>query len=627
MDAITGLAVSASGARVLAWSERDAAAWNLESGAELWRAAAEKKFTSGALSANGRRAALTDGPDAVRIWDVESGQALPPFNEAVSFVRRLAFDESGTHLTVTAERRLVRHDVASGLAVGSAMEHHYDMLDLQPTADGRRMVSSSWDGAVKVWNAQDGRSLLSVIPVGAVNQEAEIWPSHDGQFVLVHRPKNENRSAALAVWRATPTREPVRKIFEDERSLDGTRLSPDDRVGAIGSMVGNRAYVFELESGRVLLDQSLAGRVYAHLFSPDMQQYFVLTADGWRYGWSLATGAELWPPQKVSGLVRPAAMSADGTRMIGGYDDGHIRVFDPATGALVQTLDHPGEIKVLRFAPDGSGRFLSASTDGLAHVWDLKSGKKLQTFIGHTHTILAASWHPDSRQVATASYDGTARIWDVATGQPVGPPLQHLSWLSHLEYSPDGNLLATACRDGTARLWHAPSGEPASPLLPQTTTTETVRFTADGKALLVRDQDGFTFWEVATGEPLTVHYPAPTTGGIGMDAVPYRSILSRDGRQVFVGTSMEHAMLWTVPQPRGAAPAWFPEFLEALAGVRFDDNGEPHTAPATQMEKFFPVIREAGADDEYARWAGRLLQAEDRPAPAVPIAPLPVPEK
>src|SRR6202012_2113068 len=117
-------------------------------------------------------------------------------------------------------------------------------------------------------------------------------------------------------------------------------------------------------------------------------------------------------------------------------------------------LDHPGEGRVLRFAPDGSGRFVSASTDHVAHVWDLQSGAQLSTFSDHADKINAASWSPDGRWIATASFDGTARVWDGSPGRVVSPPMPHATWLAHLEFSPDGSRLATACRDGTVRFWN-----------------------------------------------------------------------------------------------------------------------------------------------------------------------------
>lgn len=339
-----------------------------------------------------------------------------------------------------------------------------------------------------------------------------------------------------------------------------------------------------------------------------MKRCYALTANGWLYGWELETGAELWPPSHQPGYIRPGAISPDGTRIIAGHNDGHIRIHDTATGALVQTLDHPGEVKVLRFAPDGSGRFFSASTDRLAHVWDLPTGKKLQTFAGHSDVIIASAWSRDSRFIATASYDTTARVWDVANGQLLGAPMPHLGWLSHLEFSPDGTRLATVCRDGTARLWHPRTGQPASPPIALQTSGEAVRFTADGRAFVVRDHDGFRFWDTATAEPVTPHYAEPSSGGVGMDSENWRAILSPDGTRVFLAAAMNDGALWSIPQPRTRAPAWLPAFLETLAGLRLDERGELRLLPPSEP----PALPVGSPEDEYAAWALKILSEAGR---------------
>jgi serine/threonine protein kinase/WD40 repeat protein len=609
-DGIDDARISADGAHVLAWNGKRACVWDTGTGAELLQIPAMTRFGRVALAGSGKRVAFIDGDHFVRVFEVDSSRQYAPIENPFGNLDWIALNGAGDRVTITSDNNLTIYDIVSGLPVSPTMEHHYQVDGLEATSDGERLVSAGWDGAINLWNAREGSSLLSPIEVGST-QDAEFSPSRDGSKILVHLPQRSDRTESITVWRGTPTREPQRRMLPGLRDFDAGRMSPDGRLGALGMIPGNRSYVYELESGKVLLDHALAGRIFLHLFSPDMRKCYALTVDGRLYGWSLETGEELWPPDQQPGFIHPAEISPDGSRIIAGHDDGHIRVHDTVTGRLVQTLEHPGDIRVLRFAPDGSGRFISAALDGSAHVWDLKSGKKLQTLVGHTHTIISAGWSPDGRYVATASYDKTARVWEAATGRLVGQPMQHLSWLAHLEFSPDGQLLATACRDGNARLWHPLTGEPASPQL-QGATCETVRFTADGKALLVRDQEGFSFWDVQNPEPASVHYPEPSGGGVGMDAENYRSIMSADGRRVFLGCSMNYGALWSVPQPRGEAPAWFPEFLEALARLKFDQAGEARSLPFSELEKFLPAIRKSGPNNEYAIWGERVIGSAGR---------------
>ncbi|RKZ76097.1 MAG: hypothetical protein DRR19_28880, partial [Candidatus Parabeggiatoa sp. nov. 1] len=50
-------------------------------------------------------------------------------------------------------------------------------------------------------------------------------------------------------------------------------------------------------------------------------------------------------------------------------------------------------------------------------LWDVSSGKPLETLRGHTNWVRSASFSPDGKMLATASSDNTARLWQVFSTQ------------------------------------------------------------------------------------------------------------------------------------------------------------------------------------------------------------------
>lgn len=605
---VVGAALSANGRRVMAWNKARAAVWDETSPGPLLQVQAQSRFMHGALAAGGGRMALIDGDYTARTWQTDTGVLLSSSESSLASWHSLALNEAGTRLTIQGNTNdLSLYDTTSGLVVTPQMKHFYYPHSLVTSADGSRQVSFGNDGRACVWDANNGQAAMSAIWL-RTDSKAAISLSQDAGVILLYPDDNLDGPCPISIWRATRTNPPRRQRVDTQRDFNAGRLSPDGRLGCLGLFPGNRAYLYELATGRVLLDAVTRGHVYVHLFSPEMQRYYVFTANGWRYGWDLKSGRPLWEPRREPGQIRPAEISPDGSYLLAGHNDGHIRIYESATGNLVRTLDHPGEIKTLRFAPDRSGRFLTGSRDRVAHLWDLKTGKKLRTFAGHAHTIISSAWSPDSRLVATASYDHTARVWDVSTGQAIGQPLRHLAWLSHLEFSPDGRLLATACRDGTVRLWHPRTGQPASAPLPQSSTAETVRFTRDGACFLVRDHSGFRFWDTAGAEPVTVAYSEPVTSGLGMDAESWRAILSPDGRQVFLGYSINEGVLWDISQPRGQVPAWFPDLLESLALIRTGEAGEKRVISGVKLLEIRQRLAGGHETGDYADWARRVLR-------------------
>jgi WD40 repeat protein len=68
--------------------------------------------------------------------------------------------------------------------------------------------------------------------------------------------------------------------------------------------------------------------------------------------------------------------------------------------------------QALAVSPDG--KWLAAP-DGLAiRIWDVASGKEVDTLSGHTGAILSLAFAPDGRTVISGSEDTTALIWDVS---------------------------------------------------------------------------------------------------------------------------------------------------------------------------------------------------------------------
>lgn len=105
------------------------------------------------------------------------------------------------------------------------------------------------------------------------------------------------------------------------------------------------------------------------------------------------------------------------------------------------------------FVKDGRGEASVLRTDTLSVVAHLE---------GHTNLIRGIHFSNDGSAIITASLDGTARIWDLRSNPPKqtvidpGVPLNH-AWLSH-----DGAFAVTEA--GVLQVWDARTGQPLATL-------------------------------------------------------------------------------------------------------------------------------------------------------------------
>jgi WD40 repeat protein len=105
------------------------------------------------------------------------------------------------------------------------------------------------------------------------------------------------------------------------------------------------------------------------------------------------------------------AMSPDGKRIAGAMSDRTVRVWDTATGAVLQVLRGHTDLPLgIAFSPDGT-RLASSSYDKTIRIWQLGTSRA-RVLRGHSGPVYQAHWL-DASHVVTGSRDGTIRIWDV----------------------------------------------------------------------------------------------------------------------------------------------------------------------------------------------------------------------
>jgi WD40 repeat protein/serine/threonine protein kinase len=418
--------------------------------------------------------------------------------------------------------------------------HGYLVWSAAFSADGKRILTGSWDKTAKVWDAATGQEILTLngnncwvlsaafspdgkrIVTGGgefgyegikPTSEAKVWDAATGRqlfgisghqspvWSVAFSPDGKrilsgSRGGRVSVSDAATGQELLVLKCEDE--LASVAFSPDGKRIAAG---GATVKVWDAATGQELLTfKRHGGAVFGVAYSPDGKRIATASEDFTVKVSDAATGHELVALKGHAAQVFGVAFSPDGRRIVSGSYDKTVRVWDAATGQELHVLKgHAGLVRRVAFSPDGR-RIVSGSDDKTAKVWDAEKGQELPTFKGHHDFVRSIAYRPDGNRIVTGSGDKTAKVWDAATRQEVLTLKGHTSVLWSVAYSPDGKRIATASKDRTARVWDAATGQEVLALKGHTDEVLSVAFSADGKRIVTGSTDmTVRVWDAETG--------------------------------------------------------------------------------------------------------------------------------
>ncbi|KAI0337165.1 WD40 repeat-like protein [Trametopsis cervina] len=340
--------------------------------------------------------------------------------------------------------------------------------------DGSRIAASFDDEFIQVWDAKNGKLLLSLdILRDEVNRDEEVvWAlcfSADGKRLL-----SGGVDGKVLLWTlqaipdaVTTAGEPVvagdfLSIMEGHESSVWTlSFSPDEKTIASGSVDG----VVNVWSVPDATDKTypVVGQCLhtfpghnAHVIS------VIYTADNTRLisfaemvgkVWSLETGSAVASMKGHTGSIWGVAASHEGDRIMTSSDDNTCRIWDIETGDELVTLgDHTGPVWSVAWSPDDKN-VLAGSWDGTATISDSYTGEKLHVLSRDSAVIGTVAWSPLGDIVCTGSENGMVRLWDPHSGEFVAEFQGHVDKVKNITFTPDGQDIFTGSDDGSIRHW------------------------------------------------------------------------------------------------------------------------------------------------------------------------------
>ena len=399
--------------------------------------------------------------------------------------------------------------------------HNDRTVEAAFSRDGAMILTTSFDGTVRLWDAATGRELR-VLDGGAAGF------SPNGRVLAVVGTDSLVRLLDTATGEELASFQAVDVV---NVSLSATGL-----VAVAADTAG--AFVIDAASGEQLLH--LTGHRDGTCrveFSPVDALLATASQDGTAKLWDLATGNELRSLTGHAGPVCGLAFSPDGARLATAGEDGTARVWDVATGQeLLVISGHATGIGGVAFDP--SGRLIAtAGGDGLTKLWDVSpSGSRELLTVGTDAPATFSAYSTDGTRLATGTEEGEVAVWDAATGERLAVLRGHTDRISGGGFSPDGTLLVTSGEDQTARVWDVASGSELLVIAEHTDTVWSSTFSPDGTMLATGGLDGLVaLWSVPDGRQIA-----------RIDAIPaaFSVAFNRDGS--LLGVAGVGLQVWNV---------------------------------------------------------------------------------
>ena len=448
-------------------------------------------------------------------WDGTAGTAI---NSPVGAIRRLDVAAGGATFLATSDAGHIHVFAADG-TLQKTIPPVAGLTSVKFNRDGKQLLICDGQPRVRIMSIETGR-VQEEIPLATPVADAD-WIGAEQKSVITIGTANEATLAhrsLLRLWEEMPG-----------GATSVTFVPNQQQIAAAGA--DGKLRLWSLTDGAIIKTfEGSTASITEIAVTPNGQTLCAVGEDKTLQIWKMADAVRTFSLEHPQ-VVRSVTVSADSTRVATGCVDGLVRVFDIASGALLESFRehapgtavqsvryvndsatlistgddktlqtmktsvirslpvHAGEIQDLAIV-NGGAQTLTCGVDGKVVLRNLTNGNVDRNFAVGDRKPTAVASRPDSQRVAAGFDSGDVLIWNANNGEQVlltfsfGSPITAISW------STDNRNLLVSTADNVVRVLgpSLPSVQPPVELvLHQQFTTEAaitdLLFSPDGRSI------------------------------------------------------------------------------------------------------------------------------------------------
>ena len=558
--------------------------WDVQTGKEVLRLDTSNNWGAISYSSNGSQIITYENEDGdkgyINKWNATTGKLESSLYAPQAGLYNQAFSFDMTRMATVGGTEGTVWNIETGEELFKLLGHTDQISSVAFSRDGTRLATIDINGIVIVWDGATGENLLT-FSTSREGEYPEIKFGVDASDLIVSDSYGD-----IYFWEITAGKS--NEVFRKNISTGGGYISTDLSLDGTLLLIGDATHGVSIWNAasreELLVFQTNYTNSFSGLFSPDgnllATSDYIRTLKIW----------DLMPPGEKQGVadaniysLQSVAYSSDGTQLatITSGLNSIVVIRDTSTNQELLTIQDIDICCSIKFSPDG--KYIVTASDYGAKIWDSTTGIMVQTFVGHKDFVGEIAFNSDGSQIATASNDGTAKVWDIKSGKELlSVDVRNDGWTNDIAFSPDGKLLATVSTDtspdhGEVVVWDSKTGEKlfllGDNLDNDLNTCWNLAFSPDGTRLAVGYSDKTTkIWDVLPMKDQT----QPMFVLRGHSDLVWDVAFSPDGNHLATASFDGTTKLWDVSSgpDQGNEITTLPGHAAEVIGIAFSPDGK-----------------------------------------------------